>query len=148
MIIINNNKRTYKMKKIVIILLISLSFNAYSNEIVTVDTLEHHATTNPNKEKIKNIKSVESLESAKATIEAMEKKGWSYDRILKNKDGSFTLFFSKEVEESSLRTTSDTHPDGTYIGHLGNATIENTYKNGKLVKRVVNGEEVDLETWQ
>ncbi|MDR0790875.1 MAG: hypothetical protein LBO06_08820 [Bacteroidales bacterium] len=36
-------------------------------------------------------------------------------------------------------------PDGTYIGKLGNIVIENTYQENFLIKRVVDGEVIDIQ---
>ena len=35
--------------------------------------------------------------------------------------------------------------DGTYVGNFGDLVIENTFKGNTLVKRVVNGEEINVQ---
>ncbi|MDR0790874.1 MAG: hypothetical protein LBO06_08815 [Bacteroidales bacterium] len=107
-----------------------------------------------NKEKVKTTKDAEGYADALRIIDEMKGDGWSYDGLCKNKDGSFTLFFSKDGKKSLTTPTiididgAIAIPDGTYIGSLGKTTFENTYKDNKLVKRVVNGKEVDLQTWK
>jgi hypothetical protein len=53
----------------------------------------------------------------------------------------------KEGEKQELKSSVNevNIPDGTYIGYLGDIIIENTFKNHVLIRRVVNGEDVEIQ---
>jgi cell division protein FtsB len=144
---INIDKNRCKMKRILSLLLICLSLNCYSNAFASSNVTNQTKTINQNKDKVKTSKDVASSDAIEGCINDMKKDGWTYDGLVKNKDGSFTLFFSKNTKGYSYQPYMNSNviiPDGTYISYLGNIVIENTYKNNKLVKQVVNGQKQEV----
>lgn len=100
-----------------------------------------------------------NYKDALTTIDAREKEGWELVGLLKDsKTGAYTLYFERVVPDKSIKKinqipiVSDKVPDGTYVGQYptrnGTVPIEDTYKDNKLVKRVINGKTVDVSNWE
>lgn len=53
-------------------------------------------------------------------------------------------FHDEKQEVSHLKSDSYSWPDGTYSWDAGNYTVEATYEDGILIRRLENGEPIDI----
>lgn len=133
-----------KIRHIFIATFLLLSFNISSRALESTK-----AYGNTSLDVSKNCKATidkisKTRKEAMEMVKTMEADGWKLTSLRKNKDGTWTGSYYKK----DTKTNSNKIPDGTYVGKVGKTTIENTYKDGKLIKRVVNGKEQDMHGWE
>lgn len=53
----------------------------------------------------------------------------------------------KERVIPKFETVGDKVSDGYYVGYMGDKKIESTFKDNKMIKRLVDGKEIDISDW-